>query len=118
VPTRAWDAAERGGQVKGDSWGDALARVCWWVSADGEVGRTRTSQPLMGRLQIGRGQHYFCYHAQLASLSKNLEQERLFLRSAPGHGLIRGPLVKGGGLCLNLLRIIVVGWSGRWPTAG
>jgi hypothetical protein len=75
-------------------WG-ARSHACAGASAGGEVGRARTSQPLTGRLQIGPGQHYFCYHAQLASLAETWSAK--VLRNAAGHGLIRGPLVTGVG---------------------
>ena len=40
------------------------------------------------------------------------------LRTGRKHALIGESLVMGVESCLNLLGIIVVGWSGRWPTAG
>src|SRR6266496_3056587 len=83
IGARAWTRRSVVVRSRVTVGGRARARVLV-ASADGEVGRTTTSQPLTGRLQIGPGQHYFCYHAQLASLSRTWSTKGLSCGMRPG----------------------------------
>jgi hypothetical protein len=120
-------AAERGKGAfgRGGVWRSSQGGSCGTCShaCAGDVGDGRSSGPGRSSSLTGVSNSASASTSLAAVFTRaraitNLVLRKAVLRRALEQGLIRSAAGDGGGLCLNLSRIIVVGWSGRWPRAG